>query len=399
MTLKAATEAVDATMRQAWLDAAEDLGRQRGVALQVAHEKSHRFISTSRSGSRSEHARYDPAARLLREWYVAVHAEALNKDLGGGGRVPGVAEVEAMAAQVRRIRVGNDSLGPLRATAYVWRVARADAATATLGALDDLRRNAPARAARYADGQVEVEVDATRAPILRHWHQRCYLDAIAGQLRLQRPLEAVTTGEVEAVAVSVRLGQFHRIIGADGIPLVTAHGTRLTDADRRLAEGKAGVVPPPLQVTERGSSNHVLRLRVVAAWNVAPQNTRMAWATAAGVAAAGSATRWAQVPGVQQSRLIAQWLDEHRGRVTTAQAADRELVYLPFSGNDEQLPGRPEEAAARMFGHDVHPTSSHHLTRASFPRTAAEATRAPETPHASGRRVRRSPEAGTELGR
>lgn len=386
-------------MRQGWLDAAEDLGRQRDVALQVAQEKSLRFISTSRSGSRSEHARYDPAARLLREWYVAVHAEALDKDLGGGGRVPGVAEVEAMAAQVRRIRAGGDSLGPLRATAYVWRVARADAATATLSALDDLRHGAPGRAARYVDGVVAVAVDATRAPILRHWHQRCYLDAVAGQLRLQRPLEAVTTGEAEAVAVSVRLGQFHRIIGADGVPLVTLHGTRLTDADRRLAEGETGVVPPPLQVTERGSSNHVLRLRITAAWNVAPQTTRMAWATAAGVAAAGSATRWAQVPGVEQSRLIARWLDEHRGRVTTAEATDRELVYPPFSGKDEHLPGRPEEAAARMFGHDVHPAPSHHLTRASFPRPAVEATRESETRHARGRRVRRSPEAGTELGR
>jgi len=44
--------------------------------------------------------------------------------------------------------------------------------------------------------------------------------------------------------VSVRLGQFHRVIGADGILLVTAHVTRLTDADRCLAEGETGVVPP-----------------------------------------------------------------------------------------------------------------------------------------------------------
>jgi len=57
-------------------------------------------------------------------------------------------------------------------------------------------------------------------------------------------LEAVTAGEAEVVTVSVRLGQFHRVIGADGILLVTAHVTRLTDADRCLAEGETGVVPP-----------------------------------------------------------------------------------------------------------------------------------------------------------
>lgn len=51
-------------------------------------------------------------------------------------------------------------------------------------------------------------------------------------------------GEAEAVAVSVRLGQFHRIIGSDGVPLVTADGTRLIVAERRLAEGETGVVRP-----------------------------------------------------------------------------------------------------------------------------------------------------------
>lgn len=50
---------------------------------------------------------------------MAAHAEALHEDLGGRGRVPDVAAVERLAAEVRSVRAGDDPLGPLRATAYV----------------------------------------------------------------------------------------------------------------------------------------------------------------------------------------------------------------------------------------------------------------------------------------
>lgn len=70
------------------------------------------------------------------------------------------------------------------------------------------------------------------------------------------PLEAVTAAEARAVAVSVQLGESHRIVGGDGIPLVTAHSTRMTDVDRRLAAGEAGVSPRlcgPPQKTRTGA--------------------------------------------------------------------------------------------------------------------------------------------------
>ena len=79
------------------------------------------------------------------------------------------------------------------------------------------------------------------------------------------PLRAVTEGEAEQVAISVGSGRPCRLIGSDGVPLVTAHGTRLTEADRRLAAGETGVVPPDLSM--RTVTNRVLRLRVTRAWN------------------------------------------------------------------------------------------------------------------------------------
>ncbi|WP_375430983.1 hypothetical protein [uncultured Friedmanniella sp.] len=68
----------------------------------------------------------------------------------------------------------------------------------------------------------------------------------------------VTNAEAREVTASVQHGQARQLIGTDGVPLVTAHGTAITDTDRRLAAGETGVVAPPeLRVT-----NPVLRLQV-----------------------------------------------------------------------------------------------------------------------------------------
>lgn len=128
---------------------------------------------------------------------------------------------------------------------------------------DGLRAAAPHRAAAYVARHAGG--DAVRGPILRHWYQRCYLAALDAEVGLQRPLQAVTAAEAREVAVSVELGRFRRIIGGDGIPLVTAHGTALTEVDRRLAAAETGVIPPPTRPSARG--NRILRLEVTSAWN------------------------------------------------------------------------------------------------------------------------------------
>lgn len=387
MTLEATTRAVNVTMGQARKDAAADLQRHRDAALTAGQEKASRFSSTARRpAGQSTQARYDPAARLLREWYITVYTEASEANLAGRSLALDVDAVERTATHVGSIRAGTirtgtDPTGPLRATALVWRVARDDAATATVAMLRDLREGVPER----AGGSVarSTDLDATRAAVLRHWYQRCYLATVVAQMGLQRPLEAVTAGEAGAVAVSVELGQFHRIVGGDGIPLVTAHSTRMTDVDRRLAAGEAGVVPPPFRAAP-ANANRTLRHQVTHAWSHGSQTTRDAWASAAGIPDVASSTRWGQIPGVEQSRLIAQWLDDHRGQVTTSQAIDRQRLYSPFVGRDDQVSGSPEEAAASMFGHDVHAVPARQrVLEALFPRSTSEPARHQQTPGAA----------------
>ena len=366
ITQKAAARAVELTMRQAQADAAAGLQQHRGTALAAAREKVDRLISTARPSVQSRHARYDPAARLLREWYLDVHAAALDQGLGGPARTPGVAAVEATTARVGRIRTGADPQGPLRATAFVWRVAQTDAAGAVVAAVADLRGTVSERATLYVAGQAGV--DADRSAILRHWYQRCYLAAVDAELGLQQPLRVVTAAEAREVAVSVQLARFRQLVGADGVSLVTAHGTRVTDADRRLAAGDVGVVGV---APAAGPANRILRHQVTHSWRAGSPATRTDWAAAAGAVDANPLSRWEDLPGVLQSRLIGQWLEDHQDRFTPATSDP--VSYVPFVG--AEVTGRTaEESASAMFGHQVQPAtvSRHPAVAALFPQPAAQ---------------------------
>lgn len=364
-------------MRQARRDAAQDLEERYQRAVETAQEKAQRIVKTARPGTRSEHARYDPAARLLRDWYLESHAGLLSHSLGRPGSGPDAAAVEATAAQVGRLRAmgysargprdqrpsarvwiaerpPTDPLGPLKATATLLRVAQTDAATTVRDLHEDLTAGVSGRAVAYLSQQRGI--DEVRGPVLRHWYQRNYLAALDAELGLLRPLQVVTRGEVAEVAACVQHGQFRRIIGVDGVPLVTAHGTVLNDVDRRLAAGEAGVVPPPAQPV-RAAGNSTLRLRVIQSWRQRGHVARAEWAAAAELPADVVPRPWKEIPGAQQSRLIASWLDAHRGRFNPPAdvlAGEQLPADRPFVGGRRQLRRPPEEAAAAMFNQQPH---------------------------------------------
>ena len=191
-----------------------------------------------------------------------------------------------------------------------------------------------------------------RCAILRHWYQRCYLEVVDAELGLLAPLKAITAAEAHEVAASISAGQARRLIGTDGVPLLTAHGTRLTDADRRLAAGAIGVVVPIPRAAERVCPDR-LREHVIRGWAGSSSAGRTAWARAAGVPEAADHRRWADVPDGAQSPLIARWLEDHRDRF--AQPVSNEPAqYPPFVAARHRLRGSAEGAAARMFAHAPH---------------------------------------------
>lgn len=163
---ESAAAAVQLTARQARSDFAADLQHCQEQARDAARDRARRLISTARPSARSAHSRYDAAARVLREWYLSVHDAALGQSLGAAGRAQALTGVEATAAQVGRIRTGEDPQGPLRATALVWQVARTDADAATVATLKRLRADVADRARAFVGDQVGG--DELNSAILRH---------------------------------------------------------------------------------------------------------------------------------------------------------------------------------------------------------------------------------------
>ena len=347
---------MQATARQARVDAASDLRFRRERIQAEARPRANLLIRTARPGARSAHSRYDAAARVLREWYLVVYDASAASSLGQTGKVPGPEAVEATTALVGRIRTGQDRQGPLKATALIWRVARADADAAVLATILNLRSAVPDQA-RVQVGRLLagcVPAEDLRCAILRHWYQRCYLEVVDAELGLLAPLKAITPAEAHEVAASISAGQARRLIGADGVPLLTAHGTRLTGADRRLADGATGVVLPTSRPAERVCPDRSLREHVIRGWAGSSSAGRTAWARAAGVPEAADHRRWVDVPDGAQSPLIARWLEDHRDHFAQPVSNDEPAQYPPFVAARHRLRGSAEGAAARMFAHAPH---------------------------------------------
>lgn len=392
MTPDRAAAAVTSTRRAAETAARRDLGRLQAQALEAARRRAvQMFPLTPPMGARAVvNVR---GGQVLRHWYTEVFSATLRNRLGEQVQVPAAAEIDKTATVLRRALADPAPDLPLRLAGGLHGRAVRDAAAAG----NSLHSALVGTAHRRAEEQSALQAitGEARTAILEHWHQRCYLAAAHAQLGVLPPLQTVTTAEAREVTASVDQGQARQLIGDDGVPLVTTHGTAMTDVDRRLAAGETGVVEPP----EVRITNPVLRRQVVGSWTGSPwpggyetaedtARRRTTWAVAAGVPAAAAERPWDQLTGSDQARLIGHWLDTHRNpqaRLTAGPAP----ADPPFAA--AALTGPPREAAAAMFNHT--PPSPPRLpspAAVSFPVSAAGTAERPTVPRG---RDRRSPPA------
>ena len=182
--------------------------------------------------------------------------------------------------------------------------------------------------------------DTLAIHITRHWYLHCYDDHIHGATRTRQPLAEITDGQQHAVAHALATGQIRRIIGADGIPLVTAHSTALTPAERDLAAGLAGLIPSTTDTEHHTDPAAPLRARVTRTWTELSTDERRHWLHAAGAHhKQPSQVGWADLNGDTQTKIIRLYLDTHRP----------DQVAVPFRG--DKITGEPETAAMAMFNH------------------------------------------------
>jgi hypothetical protein len=185
---------------------------------------------------------------------------------------------------------------------------------------------------RFAGNQLAIHVT-------RHWYQHCYDDHVHGATRSRHPLAEVTDGQEREVVQALSTGEIRRIVGADGIPLVTAHGTALTPVERDLAAGLAGLVSPVTDTEHHTDPAATLHDRVTRTWSDLGSQERSQWLHLAGAHHETTKLGWSDLPGETQTKIIHLYLDTHRP----------DQIAVPFIG--QPINGAPAAAAMSMFDH------------------------------------------------
>lgn len=325
------------TRQQAVHDARQDLWALRRRAIQAGRDRSRKIAKTSRIDPRNGQIRYNPAGRLLRDWYFHVYLNTLRSRLGEPAVTIDAQQVEDTTGILRRIRQ-SDGLIALHAVAVIRDTAIGDAADAAADIVEHLVTVAMRRAIVHAPSE-RFDGDELAVHVTRHWYQHCYDDHVHGATRSRHPLAEVTDGQEQEVVKALSARDVRRIIGTDGIPLVTAQGTTLTKLDRDLAAGLAGLVSPLTDVSHHTDSGMSLRTRVTRTWAELSNDERGYWLHLAGIQHVPAHAGWSELPGQAQSSIIRLYLDSHQP----------DQVATPFSGS--RIDGDPREAATSMFNH------------------------------------------------
>jgi len=295
------------TREQAVADARRDIQELRRRAVEAGRDRSRRIIKTSRIDTRTGEIRYNPAGRLLRDWYLHVYMNTLRANLGEPAVTIDAQQVEDTTARLRRIRPAADGLNALQATGVVRDVAVDDAAQAAADIVAHLGSVAARRAILHAADD-RFDGDQLSVHVSRHWYQRCYDDHLHGVTESRQPLAEVTGAEEHQVALTLESGQPRRLIGADGIPLVTTHATMLTNLDRRLPAGAAGLVSPISDVEHHTEATRVLRERVTRTWGALTPDERKQWLRLAGANPESAGVTWSSLDGSEQTGIIRLYL-------------------------------------------------------------------------------------------
>lgn len=350
MDVVEAGEAVRLVQSRAVVDAAAALREAESRVGEWGVEKARQLVKRSAGPGQDGRStfRVNLASRYLREWYLRVYRDTTAEAFGRTSQPVTPSDVERTAAEASRLNPNAPPQAALKVAAVLWRQAREDAWTQTAAAYVDFQRLATSRA--VVRGTVGGSIDATSAAVLQAWYRRSFDDAVDFTAR-EQPLRAVTAQEAELVAQAVTTGQIRRIVGSDGIVVVTQNATMTSDVDRRLAAGEVGVVEPQTPIR----SHATLEAQVRQGWNNKGLSGRKLLIGRAGAEGVDPHTTWAQLPWPVATTYIRHWLDTHRSLADadqpTLEAAHQYELCAP-------IPGPPASAAALMFNLPTAPTAA-----------------------------------------
>lgn len=336
MEIAVAEAIASGTRDQAQQDAQDDLRELRKQAVEAGRERSRKLIKVTNINKATSVARYNPAGRLLRDWYVHVYLNSLRANLGEPAVVIDAQQIEDLAGLVHRVRPGSEPLQALQAVGVVRNLAVDDANHAAATIVERLQSIGAERAVRHAPDE-RFDRDAVRVHVSRHWYLRCFTAHVEVATKSQQPLTGVTYTEQDLVAQTLATREIRPIIGRDGIPVVTVHNTRMNAVDRALAAGETGVIPPTVVSETQRNTFDTLRRQVKSMWSDLTTDRRSQWLRLAEAEPMSRGERWGDLDGKQQSKVIRNYLHTHR-RDLLDLAPDRSIIRA-----------EPATAARRMF--------------------------------------------------
>jgi hypothetical protein len=329
-----------ATRERAAEDARADLQELRRQAVEAGRERSRRITKTSRIDPRSGEIRYNPAGRLLRDWYFHVYINQLRSRLGEPAVTIDAQQVEDTTANLRRLRPGSDPGSVFQAVAALRFTANDDAARVAAAIFGKLEHAGEHRAIQHApDGRFDG--DQLPIQISRHWYLRCYQDQIERSTKTQMPLAAVTNAETAQVASVLHTGMPIHLIGDDGVPLITTHGTALTEIDRQLALGGTHQASSVTDPVKHPNPFETLESRLTRAWNRMDGSARAHWLQRAGADQSQRSLVWSKLKDDVQAQIIQLYLRTD-GPKQTDPPFVRRFINEP-----------PATAARTMFAHPM----------------------------------------------
>ncbi|GAA3623653.1 hypothetical protein [Microlunatus ginsengisoli] len=199
MDLQLAMVIAHDTRARAVTDARTDLDRLQRRAVDAGREESRRLVKVTRIDPVVGQARYRPAGRLLRDWYLHCYLNGLRGRLGNPAVTIDAQQVEDTAALLHRLTPTRTPRAALRAVAVLRDLADADAARATLTIITSLHATAARRAITHApDGRFDA--DPVRVHVTRHWYLHCYLDHLQTATRTQPPQPALDDAAIHQIA-------------------------------------------------------------------------------------------------------------------------------------------------------------------------------------------------------
>lgn len=347
------------TRNQASTDARDDLKRLRLHAVEAGRERARKITKTSRIDQRSGEIRYNPAGRLVRDWYGHVYLNTLRAKLGEPAEVIDAQQVEDTTNQLSQLRPAATGSHALRAVALMRDVAISDAARAASEIFDRLRAVGAQKAILYAPDD-RFAADQLRVHVARHWYLRCYQNHVEHATGSQQPLTAITRSEQAQVALVLETRVARRLIDRHGVPLITTHGTATTEVDRRLAGGEIQVVSGVVDYKQRIDPQTTLRRQITKIWADLDVARREHWMRTAGADQPNNGLAWSDLSGESKSKIIMLYL-----RSYSLSQSD-----VPF--HEPPIKQKPETAARRMFNHRDQLDSASASLQARGPATVAD---------------------------